>query len=465
MLGHRGPRGNRLALVVVATLLVGCLGRPAAETPPAAALRFLPPVVIEEGARGYETTLAVNGDGIVVVCSIRGVGRGTDLWVSEDGGESFSWVGMPQTKSAVPVRQSGAEAGGGDCDVAADESGRFYVADLWVGGVSIASSTDGRQWSGIPASILAAPLDRPWLAGGSDGEVFLTAAQLATTGFEQQNLSTPPPGGIWSARSTDAGRTFPDQQRVVDNERRILLNGNIARSPDGWLYIPFTRKIADGLLALDVAVSSDAGTSWRVERAAELPFVPRACAPLYLFPIAAAGDDGAVAVAWVLDNPSSGRYDLFVASSPDRGTTWLEPLLVTDRDGTRAFPALASGSGGRLAVAWFETPTSARLEAVADPAAMVALDCAWSEDLEQAEWHVRLAVLRATGEGISVVAEGPVTSEPFHRGPMGRPYGERFGLATLPDGRAAVVFPMDTPGGEARPVFVRQAAGATLLDA
>lgn len=425
-----------------------------------APVRFALPTVIDPSASAFEPAVAVNALGNVVVCSLRGVGRGSDVWSSGDGGRTFDWRGQPTARSVFPIRLTPGDLGGGDCDLGADRDGRFYLADLWLGSVSVSASEDGgATWSGTPASVLAPPVDRPWVVGGEGGEAFVTAAQLATTGYEQQGLSSPPPGGIWVARTTDGGRTFPQQARATDNEGRIELNGNIARSPDGALYLAFVQKVAKGVLALDVARSTDNGVTWDVVRAAQQSFPPGACSPLKIFPVMATDDAHGVFLAWVLDNPDTGRYDLFFVASPDAGATWRTPFLVTSRDGTRLYPSIVGGSAGRAALAWYEANETLKDAFTTDPPR---LQCDWTDAAGDAAWYVRYAVTsNATADSPSFV-EGLVQEEPFTRGSIARPYAERFGIAAFPDGSAAVVYPADVAEGPARPVFARQSEGPRL---
>src|SRR5882672_7145544 len=201
-------RRSLLAPVVLLIVASGCFGPSDPFIPQQAggashAFPLFKSALIDPDHRGSEPSTAIAPDGTIFVCSPVGLGGGTNVWVSVDGGATFHYSGTPLNSSLpvlpfAPVFRSGSgDVGGGDCDVSVDAGDRVYLADLWQGGISVSSSTDrGATWRGVPVSIPVAPLDRPWIVGGKKDEVFLTAAQFQGAGLDDKGLATPPVGGI-----------------------------------------------------------------------------------------------------------------------------------------------------------------------------------------------------------------------------------------------------------------------------
>jgi hypothetical protein len=341
--------------------------------------------------------------------------------------------------------------GGGDCDLGTDASGRVYLADSWLGGVSVSSSSDrGATWRGAPLSVAYSPLDRPWVLGGDKDEVFVTAAQPSTLKDGALGLNAPANGGIFVARSTDGGQTFRTVQ-AVGNEGRLTLNSNIAGDTQ-HLYLMYGKKVSDGKLAVMVAVSSDRGTTWEQRVVAEQNYLPGACSsPLNIFPVVAADGSGGVYLAWALENADSRRVDLFMASSRDGGATWSKPVLVADRPGTRYFPWIAADGPGRVGLVWYET-NATLLWKPGD-----GLSCTTSTPPDAA-WFLRYAFSGNALDEAPAFAETLVQSGPTHLGTLGQPYAEVLQVRFTPDGRAATAYVADVPEGKARPMFAIQAS-------
>ena len=412
--------------------------------------------VIDPARIGFELGPTIGLDGTIYVCGLRGVGHGTNLWVSWDNGTSFQYVGrdpnaglpmQDQLPSAPVIRSGTGDVGGGDCDMTVDTGGRVYLADLWAGSISISSSTDGgRSWRGVPASILTGFTDRPWIVGGDKDEVFVSGSTfnaISDAGFSI------PIGGMYVARSTDGGFTFPQTVLAVPNTDRIGVNGNIAWNGER-LYLPYTKKTGEGKLALMVAVSADRGATWEQRVIAEQSFFPGQCvAPTNLFPVAATDTAGGVYVSWVLTNPDTERSDLFMVASPDEGDTWNAPIMLTDRAGSRAFPWIAVKAPGSVGVTWYETSVGV-LRQSRGPAS-----CGETTP-EDAEWFLHYASSTDALTAVPTFAETIVQPQPIHLGELDRPYGEVLQMRFAPDGRAVIAYIADVNEGRARPMLAVQ---------
>lgn len=432
---------------LLACLLLGAFAAGCAAPPPLAPSPFPVPVfeaprVIDALRGGFEPAVAIGPDSLVV-CSLRGVGRGSDLWRSEDRGRSFEYVGIDPPAGLPAVRSGAGDLGGGDCDVAFDSGGAAYLVDLWGGGASLARSRDGgSSWSGQALTVARTPLDRPWVLGGEPGEVFVAVNQV---GADQLG----PLAGIWVARSTDHGESFSQQVRVTSNEGRVGLHSNLVMS-GGRLFLAYWRAPTEGVLQFFVAVSDDSGLSWSESTGPRQEFEPGPCGGPAVFPILAATDAGRVALVWAIQPRAAERVDLFAAFSQDGGETWSPGEPVVSRPGTRAFPWAAADASGRLGVVWYESEADATLEGSTAGAA-----CVWA-GADDATWYLHYAAL-AMMDGRLRSSEARVDAEPVHVGALDRPYAERIHAAFDPDGAANLVYVADRDG-VARAMFAREAA-------
>lgn len=401
-----------LALAGCAAPIAGMEGLDPASEPPARN-SFAPPVVMGEETRAAEPRVLIASDGTILVCAPRGVLRyGTLLWRSTDGGATFEHLGTPTPADGPYLRAPGRDIGGGDCDLAVDAAGTLYMVDLYAAGASIAwSHDDGDTWDGVPLSVLPGNIDRPWIAAGDAGEVFLTAVSGGQgTNWEFYDLDTPPVGGLVFARSTDGGRTFLEQTLVVDNARRMGLNGNLARDGD-HLFIPYSVKTGPGRVTLMVAASDDRGKTWDPRVVVEQPFYPGQCfSPVMIFPIVATDGAGGVYLTWTLINPETGRMDLHLAHSLDLGKTWTTTMLA-DRQGQRYIPWVAAKDPGIVGLAWYETESAGRLQSG---------DLTCTDDTpSDAEWFVRYAEVDVRSGGTYDIREERVDGAPVVTGVMG----------------------------------------------
>lgn len=442
--------------VVIFLLAAGCLSRAPGvpgTVPPdgiAVAAAAFRTTVIDSTVQGHEPSLAIGPDGAIFVCSLRGLSQGTNLYVSLDNGISFHATGSDPGHGLLPIIRSGTgDMGGGDCDVGTDAAGRAYLADTWSGGVSVDSTTDhGLNWRGIPVSIDATPLDRGWVLGAEKDEVYVTAAQ-PPPGNEGAGIDTLSAGGIWVARSTDGGLTFPQSVLAASNDHRLGGGSDLARD-DKNLYLFYTTKTGPGLMALMIAVSPDRGATWEQRTVAEQRFYPGQClSPLQVFPVVAADGAGGVYLAWSLQNPETKRIDLFMASSADHGQTWNKPVLVTDRAGTRLYPWIAAQGSGHVGLVWYESNFTL-LSRQQNP-----LFCTYDAP-DNATWFLHYAESHDALNAAPHFAETLVQSAPIHNGSLDRPYAEVLQVRFTPGGRAATAYVADVPEGVARPMFAIQ---------
>lgn len=459
---HRQARhGTTGALLLGLLTFAGCLGESSpgsrvggslGEATSALTPLFRPGALIDATGPAFELVPAFTPDGTIFVCATSGLGGGNYLWRSLDDAKTFQRLGtlVDLYGGWGPiVRDDQVDIGGGDCELTADTGGRVYLVGTWLGSVNVMSTKDkGGTWDGTLVTYPSGHADRPFAATGVPDEIFVSAAQLAAVGMEGRNLDMPPVGGIWVARSTDGGKTFPQQSLVVPNAKRLGLNGNLAFGADR-LHLIYTQKVAEGQLAIVVATSADRGLSWVFTTLAVQRYYPQQCfSPVIVFPIVAADARGGVYATWTLVSPDTRRTDLYFASSPDGGRSWNTPVQLADRAGTRAYPHVAATPQGRVGVVWWETPvTLPRMESSMD-----GLYCGGDTPAD-APWSVHYAVAEEAGGAQPGFVETLVQSTPAHKGPVGRPYGEVQTTRFDPQGRAVVPYVADLPDGRTRGLY------------
>lgn len=465
----RRPR-HVLAVFTVVLALSGCLSvggdgvQPDSGLPLPLSFGFPVPLKTQNGETGNEPSLLITPDGMVFACAPRGAGQGTNLWRSMDSGATFERLGEVIHPQLAPRRSTMGDLGGGDCHLGVDEGGTTYLVDLWVGGVSVASTSDGGQtWSGMPVSLRSGTSDRPWVLGGEAGEVFVTGTDVHGTLAEitaQTFLGlrdAPASGGIWVARSTDGGKTFGQQVLVASNADRFASGGNLARG-NGNLYLYYVMAGSDDLARHMVAVSRDHGATWTHKVAAEQAYDRTLCGtyPLAVFPVIAADDTGGVYLSVAYANPETSRWDLMFISSPDGGETWNAPRILADRPGTRLFPWISAASDGRVGVAWYESNQTVfpdKTPSVGDRAT-----CGSTGDDEPSDWFIRYAEIHAAWSPDPNIRETLVQPAPVTQATMlGRPFAELLHVDFDPMGRAAVVYVRDTETAQGQATFALQA--------
>ena len=270
---------------------------------------------------------------------------------------------------------------GGDVDIAAGPDGTAYVSSLsfntpdGVGVAIISSHDDGQHWTVVNCHAGEAAADRPWIAAGPGaGDLYLFQKDL--------HLEEP----VVRA-SHDGGKTFGPISPVLTDPRLAnfpvqVSPGNFAVAPDGTVYAPFT--IPAAAPAGDVTSAAAPQSRVIVGIGHEDPvthlltFVDRQVTPLvedgsstnaaYIFPSLAVDTAGNPVVAWSQAATYKGPYDVYFSSCASAcsdllseanplSVTWSSPVRVTSA-GNNVFPAVAAGSPGHLALAWYGTSYS-----------------------------------------------------------------------------------------------------------
>ena len=347
------------AAVVVGGLVGSSFGQPAQPKSPRPSGGWKAPVLVSADQAHRETSLAINpkNEKVMLACAPSGVPNTPNnqsyFHVSRNGGRTWEFVRVENDDANDPRKYT---FEGGDCDVAFDEGGTMYVADTWLGNLSVGHSRDnGGTWQRTAVAATGMIVDRPWLVGGPEGTVHVT----------YQDLQCCMPSAIWYTRSTDYGMTFQPTTMIAaaDQAGAFTWQGNLVVSPDAKdLYLAYTRRAGAALGSLDnqgpeklyVAASHDGGASWESNLVASMPN------PMsYLYPSVALDRSGKLHV--VFSSRTDDDRPIWYTTSTDQAKTWTKPAPLTR--GTAGYsPWVAVDDKGAAAVVWYGSPDPATSE-------------------------------------------------------------------------------------------------------
>src|SRR5438105_7153749 len=232
--GFRAASGLAAALALASVLgLVASTSVGTSGTPHRASWRFAsftlassPPsragTVCPSRRRGCanaaaEPAIRADGAGRLFASSENGLLRGTDAWVSRDGGRHFRTLPSPNRSS----RSRDAFApGGGDTDLAVapvkNARGFYntYVASLSLANIDVSTSVDGgRHWRLNPTGAKIPLDDREWLAADGRAKVCASYHDVATSNIDVDC-------------SFDAGASFRGHASAIDAAHSYLVANN-----------------------------------------------------------------------------------------------------------------------------------------------------------------------------------------------------------------------------------------------
>ena len=398
------------------------------------------------GVQDLEPRSAFDPLGNIYVAGIEGTPGGTDVWKSQDGGATFTYLGQPdggQSASTIAGRSPG--IGGGDEDIAIGSGGRVYVSALF--GIqepmminTCNSTNGGGTWVDNPNSENIPLDDRQWIAAYGENTVYLTFAQLGVLLVGTNS--------IFVMKSTDGGVTFPQITEVTTPEFGVVpeFQGNIAVDPrNGYIYTVFIGHPGN---AVYVARSTNGGSSFILK-----PVHQSAEGASYanVFPIIAVDRGGNLHVVY------SNGTNVFLASSADFGATWTEPLRVNNGPETKTAlsPWVDAGDAGKVDIMWWATSSANSLAA-------------------DAKWKVYFAQVQNALAKNPTVSQNAATGV-FHTGPIcvngtgcadgTRNLAEYASTTIYRDGKAMIVYPDDQQTTNPLTYFIKQTGGPVALSA
>jgi hypothetical protein len=421
------------ALVMPALVVMALLPGPGSATNES--LAFTAPVQLEahapigtelgSGQRqpSGEPSIKVDQKGIIYVAGVSSVAQASPLWVSIDGGKSFSELATPeQVREHSPY--------GAEGDIAIDSQRHVYFADTAIPTTAFSrwtpSDTPGEQptWDyTLPHGIGVHPGvdDRPWLAYGAD-----------TDGTESIWMYLNQVGYVAIYRTADGGITW--ENRLIDTVAHEVM---IAAPRDSaeTLY-GFGR--CEGYVVLCARSTHNGGATWIKTQVAKTDKGRESGSIFVADAVDAAGsvygvwseadfDDGTGG-----DTKADNGCDIYYSFSSDGGRTWSKKRQIDGRKGCSAFPWVTGGDKGRIAVAWYETSAQGPNENTV-PA--------------KAAWYVKAALITGADRPSPSITTGTADANPVHVGPLERNLWDYFQIATGPDGRFHIAYVEDVDAG------------------
>ena len=313
----------------------------------------------EPSVRHVESVLAVNPRALrnlVAASMVLGARSGVAVYASLDGGRSW---------------RRGTQTGGGsvfdgiDPAVSFDQEGTAY---LLVAGDELAvwRSTDGGlTWSGR-AVVPGSAWDRPWIACGPNGQVYV-AGKLPVTVFGH------PARDIAALSvSRDRGATFSFPRLFLPDPEKALLNivSDLLVTPDGRVILTLQTFGPENLRAplltgsYPTIVSADGGRTFTQPRSGPVFHVyGHAREGKSLFGVGGARmaidtssgpRRGHLYLTWL--DAIDGFYHVMAAASADGGESWSPPVRVSDNPTAtdQSTPAIAVDDQGIVGISWYD---------------------------------------------------------------------------------------------------------------
>jgi len=274
-----------------------------------------------------------------------------NVWTSHDGGAN--WFRDQYLGSTCPTSPAN-NTGFSDPDLTQDAGGRVYNTGIDLVNDALFSSNDGgNTWNkGTPYCHNG---DRPWLAGGRSGQVF-----LATDTLEGSN------SGHEVFVSRDGGMTcsttgIPDNGTLADGGSWTGFGKLYFDRLTGGLVEPAIFDHGDGSFGVGISTRKAGGSGFTPHEAV------RHTSMFAHWPAIAIDAAGTVYLTWDTDNRQAGTKggcsgartpaanSIMLVSTKDLGKTWSAPYTVA-HPGTRVFwPWIAAGDAGKVSVVWYQT--------------------------------------------------------------------------------------------------------------
>jgi hypothetical protein len=290
-----------------------------------------------------------------------------NIWTSADNGTTWHTVNYLAGFFTNPLINTGFS----DPDLTQDEGGNIYNTGIDLANDALFSSQDGgKTWPTGTAQCHNG--DRPWLAGGKPGEVFLStdtgeaghevfhstdAGASCSSNAILDNGSTPD-GGTY----TGSGKLYYDHVRGSLIDPIFYRDGNgvndgvgvgILRHASGAFANPsaaFTQVHVAKTTAYShwpaMAIDS-AGNYYLVwDTDARDPTTTNGCPPY---------DSGSESFGGTSSAPTPLANSILMSVSTDGGATWSSPQTVGYSPGHRLlWPWITAGSAGNVGVVWYQ---------------------------------------------------------------------------------------------------------------
>jgi hypothetical protein len=237
-----------------------------------------------------------------------------------------------------------------------DEGGRMYDTGIDLANDSVFSSIDGgRTWD--KGTAMCHDGDRPWLAGGSPGTLFMSTDAEEDGGGDHDIFKSTDGGntcgltGVPDHGSTADGGSYSGFGKLYyDHHNHLLVEPALFMDKDG------------NNNGVGVSVSNLNHTKFTPHKAASVPG-----GTFGHWPAIAIDSADNIYLVWDTNERQAdkGGCDgngtpkanyVKMAVSRDFGKTWSTPVVLGHAAGSRVFwPWIAAGSAGRASVVWYQT--------------------------------------------------------------------------------------------------------------
>lgn len=327
-------------------------------------IRVNDPSMDDFGATNSETSIAVNGQNVIITFNDASFFDVAGYSFSTDGGNTF-------THKRLPTPDKGFGDSLGDGVAAFGPKGEIYYSTIaddrdFTVFIGVAKSTDnGATFSQVVDASTSASndtdfQDKEWIAVDRGAASPFKGNVYATwTDFTQSNGSF-----IRCSRSTDEGASFRRSVVLSPQDGSQSVQGSMpAVAPNGDVYIAYADRHFNSGGGITIVKSTDGGSTFSAPKsAATLISVGAATGGNDVrtnsFPSITIDKNGTAHVVYnatVIPNGSD-RSDVFYTRSTNGGTTFSAPVKLND-DGTpttQLFPSIGAASDGTLGVKWWD---------------------------------------------------------------------------------------------------------------
>jgi hypothetical protein len=387
--------------------------------------------------QGIEPRVVTDPLGNIYAAAIQGVPAGTDAWKSMDGGRNWTYLGQPDgAQAAAALGARGAGLGGGDEDLAVSSSGNVYVTSLWLGSATSASSFNGGStWIVNPFQSDLPLVDRQWIAGHGDKEVYMTTKQL---GADLNGTDS-----VIAVKSFDGGITWPQLTQVTTPTVGVAPGdqGNIeVDQKTGYVYNVFFDSAGKSLY---LARSTNGGVTFDLK----LVFA-NTVSMVNVFPSLGIDSAGNLYVAY------SDSHAAFLTTSTDHGATWTSPVRVSNGTGAKSVigPWVVAGAPGQVNVTFWGTSALSNN----DPAAQ------WKVMFVQSTNALASIPTFSQAAATGVMHQGAICTNGTGCASGTRNLAEYFASGLYLDGSSLIVYSDDFNNASPVAVFTRQTTGNLL---
>lgn len=326
-----------------------------------------------------EPEIEIDRFGTIYIGAIRGIGGGVDFWRSDNGGESFQYLGEPdgtQNPAPFPPSPEGG-LGGGDVDLSLGDpfdlvpstggnpairsTGRIWCSSLWLGSATLSVSVDrGENW--LPFPFTTAQLDRQWHSSRGEKKLYMSLRKASQLALEQND--------VYVVQSDD-GMTFTKGSYVQDPLSGIAddLAGNSVLTQEGYLVGSFISRDGKDLYIF----RSTSAPAELPPAPTDVSYDPNAFTVGHIFHGAGLFTTNNTFPIMTLDRANnlhlifSDRHNIYLIScpagaNPTVAANWKKPVPLNapkvpgfEFTTTALFPWVVAGDGGTVACLWYGT--------------------------------------------------------------------------------------------------------------